>query len=84
MKTSSDVRELVITSAGMLCSERELGLSDDHSGIFILPDSFVVGGLLENVACIRDSVFDINVPPNRLRRSYTKTPLFSCLQRLRF
>ncbi|OHD63094.1 MAG: phenylalanine--tRNA ligase subunit beta [Spirochaetes bacterium RBG_13_51_14] len=30
-------------SEGMLCSERELGLSDDHSGIMILPPDTAVG-----------------------------------------
>jgi len=54
-----------IESFGMLCSERELGLSDDHSGIFILEDSAIVGRPLEDILNINDVVFDINVPPNR-------------------
>lgn len=32
-----------VPSAGMLCSEKELGLSDDHSGIMILPPDTPVG-----------------------------------------
>ena len=32
-----------IESYGMLCSEKELGISDDHSGIFILPDHITPG-----------------------------------------
>lgn len=54
-----------VESPGMLCSERELGLSDDHRGIFILPESAKVGARLEEMAGIRDVVLDINVPPNR-------------------
>lgn len=54
-----------IESPGMLCSERELGLSDDHSGIFILPDECKVGRWLHEEAFIRDVILDINIPPNR-------------------
>jgi len=49
----------------MLCSERELGLSEDHSGIFILPGDAIVGRPLDDLPGIRDCIFDINVPPNR-------------------
>jgi len=35
-----------ITSEGMLCSELELGLSEEHEGILILPDNAPVGTLL--------------------------------------
>ncbi|HOP86582.1 MAG TPA: phenylalanine--tRNA ligase subunit beta [Syntrophorhabdaceae bacterium] len=52
-------------SVGMLCSERELGLSDDHSGIFILPDDFTVGKELREEPGLDDIVLDINVTPNR-------------------
>jgi phenylalanyl-tRNA synthetase beta chain len=54
-----------VESLGMLCSERELGLSDDHSGIFILPKDMATGINLDEMAGLRDFVFDINVPPNR-------------------
>ena len=54
-----------IESYGMLCSERELGLSDDHSGIFILPDEVRVGDALAEAMGLADCVFDVNVPPNR-------------------
>jgi phenylalanyl-tRNA synthetase beta chain len=54
-----------VESLGMLCSERELGLSDDHSGIFILPEDMIPGARLDEMAGLRDFVFDINVPPNR-------------------
>lgn len=52
-------------SVGMLCSERELGLSDDHSGIFILPNEFTTGKELKEEPVLNDIVFDINVTPNR-------------------
>ncbi|MCX5807913.1 MAG: phenylalanine--tRNA ligase subunit beta [Proteobacteria bacterium] len=54
-----------VTSFGMLCSERELGLSDDHSGIFILEDNAKLGEPLEHILGVSDVVFDISVPPNR-------------------
>ena len=54
-----------VASLGMLCSERELGLSDDHSGIFILENSVKPGESLGNISGVNDFVFDINVPPNR-------------------
>jgi phenylalanyl-tRNA synthetase beta chain len=38
-----------IESNGMLCSERELGLSDDHSGIMILPENTAIGQPLTEV-----------------------------------
>ena len=54
-----------VESLGMLCSEKELGISDDHSGIFILPNDFVLGTLLADAPGIRDVVLDVSVPPNR-------------------
>lgn len=38
-----------IESNGMLCSERELGLSDDHSGIMILPENTAIGHPLSTI-----------------------------------
>ena len=43
----------------------KLGLSDDHSGIFILPEDAKVGQELAKEKWVSDSVLDINVPPNR-------------------
>jgi phenylalanyl-tRNA synthetase beta chain len=54
-----------VDSSGMLCSEKELGLSDDHSGIFVLPDELKAGEPLEAALGIADYVLDVNVPPNR-------------------
>ncbi|HYA68694.1 MAG TPA: phenylalanine--tRNA ligase subunit beta, partial [Acidimicrobiales bacterium] len=57
-----------VTSNGMLCSGRELGLSQDHEGILVLGsgDGFDVGGLFVDALGIRpDVVFDIAVEANR-------------------
>jgi phenylalanyl-tRNA synthetase beta chain len=54
-----------IESYGMLCSEKELGLSDDHSGIFILPENVKIGGKLTEANWINDTILDINTAPNR-------------------
>ncbi|MEW6473336.1 MAG: phenylalanine--tRNA ligase subunit beta [Actinomycetota bacterium] len=52
-------------SEGMLCAPDELGLSDDHSGIMILPPDTVVGEDLRTVLGLDDIVFDLEVTPNR-------------------
>ncbi len=56
------------TSHGMLCSARELRLSDDHEGLMILDDlaTPIVGqGLVEALSINVDVVFDISVEGNR-------------------
>ncbi len=53
-------------SAGMICAEDELGLSDDHSGIMVLDGQLVPGTPFGDVAgSARDSVFEIGLTPNR-------------------
>ncbi len=54
-----------IESFGMLCSARELGLSDDHAGLLELPADAETG---ENVRCTLDldeRVFAVSLTPNR-------------------
>ncbi len=52
-------------SEGMLCSERELGISEDHSGIMILPSDLPLGASLEDALQLSDVLFDLGVTPNR-------------------
>ncbi len=52
-------------SNGMLCSERELMLSDDHEGIIDLPNDAPVGESYASYAGLDDPVIDIGVTPNR-------------------
>ncbi len=52
-----------VRSEGMVCSERELGLGDDHDGILVLPDDAPVGTPLEQL--LGDTVLDIDVTANR-------------------
>ncbi|MEK7653512.1 MAG: phenylalanine--tRNA ligase subunit beta [Patescibacteria group bacterium] len=54
-----------IESQGMMCSQKELGLGEDHTGIYILPDYVKVGLLLEKVMPLEDFIFDIEVTSNR-------------------
>ena len=55
-----------VESEGMLCSEDELGLGDDHDGILILPPGIAPGTKLsEAVPAMRDTIFAINLTPNR-------------------
>lgn len=53
------------TSEGMLCSERELGLSEDHEGIWELPDDLQVGKPLAEAIGKNDVMFEIGLTPNR-------------------
>ena len=52
-------------SFGMICSERELGLTEDHNGIMVLPESFVVGKPLVDQLDLDREVLDISITPNR-------------------
>jgi phenylalanyl-tRNA synthetase beta chain len=54
-----------VQSLGMLCSEKELGLSEEHSGIFVLPSDLVLGQPLADLLEINDAILEVNVPPNR-------------------
>ena len=57
-----------VTSNGMLCSARELHLSDDHEGLYLLDEVIdpVVGQpLLEALGITRDVVLDISIEGNR-------------------
>jgi phenylalanyl-tRNA synthetase beta chain len=51
-----------VRSAGMVCSEKELGLSDEHEGILILHDDAPVGVPLQDY--LGDTVLDIELTPN--------------------
>jgi phenylalanyl-tRNA synthetase beta chain len=54
-----------VESFGMLCSARELGLSDDHSGLLLLPRDTKLGAPMEALLGLPDAILDVNVAPNR-------------------
>jgi phenylalanyl-tRNA synthetase beta chain len=52
-----------VVSNGMACSEKELGISVNHTGILILPPDAPVGKSLTEY--LGDVIFDLEVTPNR-------------------
>ena len=52
-------------SNGMMCSARELCLSDEHAGIIELADSAVTGSAAADALGVNDPIIDINLTPNR-------------------
>ena len=54
-----------VVSMGMNCSARELGLSSDHEGIWILPADAPVGMPLAQYLGSSDTVLDCEITPNR-------------------
>jgi len=52
-------------SEGMLCSAKELGLSEDGSGLFVLDEGAALGASLDEALDLADAVFEIDVPYNR-------------------
>ena len=54
-----------VESRGMMCSMRELELSDAHEGIIELPADAPVGARYIDYAGLADPVFDVAVTPNR-------------------
>jgi phenylalanyl-tRNA synthetase beta chain len=54
-----------VESDGMLVSERELGLSDEHAGIIELPDDAPVGASFARLRGLDDPVIEIGLTANR-------------------
>jgi phenylalanyl-tRNA synthetase beta chain len=54
-----------VFSEGMLCSEKELGLSEEGSGIMFLGPEASPGLPLDRVLPLEDWILDINITPNR-------------------
>lgn len=54
-----------VVSYGMNCSARELGLSNDHSGIMVLPEDAPVGVPFAEYRGTSDTVLDCEITPNR-------------------
>lgn len=59
--TSANIRG--VASGGMVCSERELGISDSHEGIMVLSAEAPVGTPLADY--LGDTILDLDVTPNR-------------------
>jgi phenylalanyl-tRNA synthetase beta chain len=53
-----------IESQGMVCSEKELGLSEEHEGILVLEDDAPVGAPLAD--WLGDTVIEFEITPNRV------------------
>ncbi len=67
-KTGGRVGEMVIgkrpvagvDSEGMCCSEKELGLSDNHEGLMVLPEDAPVGKDIKELYEIEDVIFEVD------------------------
>ncbi len=54
-----------VESNGMLCSQKELGIGQDHTGIMILPSDTPLGKPLEKVLDLNDYILEVEVTSNR-------------------
>ncbi|TCO83449.1 phenylalanyl-tRNA synthetase beta subunit [Plasticicumulans lactativorans] len=54
-----------VESHGMLCSARELGLSEDHTGLLALPAAAPVGVAVRDYLGLDDHVIEVDLTPNR-------------------
>src|SRR6478672_5735039 len=52
-----------VESLGMICSEKELGISDQHEGILVLPEDAPIGTPLSEF--LGDTILDFEITPNR-------------------
>jgi phenylalanyl-tRNA synthetase beta chain len=56
-----------VDSFSMICSEKELGISDEHEGVIILDEDAPVGMSL--VDYMGDAILDVNILPNMVRNA---------------
>lgn len=61
--TAAEIRG--VKSFGMMCSERELGISEEHGGIMILPPDTVLGRDINTVLDLDDYLLEAEPTPNR-------------------
>jgi phenylalanyl-tRNA synthetase beta chain len=54
-----------VVSKGMICSESELGISDEHEGILVLDPGARVGAPLDRVLQVGETVIELAITPNR-------------------
>ena len=54
-----------VTSQGMICSQAELGLGEDHAGIWVLSVDAAPGTPLAKALGIDDVIYDVAITPNR-------------------
>ena len=54
-----------VESQGMLCSSKELGLSEDGSGLLTLPDGSLPGQDIRDLLKLNDTIIEIDLTPNR-------------------
>ncbi|MGK2848944.1 MAG: phenylalanine--tRNA ligase subunit beta [Minisyncoccota bacterium] len=54
-----------IASTGMICSAKELGLSDDHTGILVLSADTLIGTAFADAVGLDDTVIEIKILPDR-------------------
>lgn len=54
-----------VESNGMICSEKELGISDQASGVMILEEGTVPGTPAAEALGLKDTILELNVTPNR-------------------
>ncbi len=58
-----DIKEAQIAgvvSHGMCCSEKELGISEDHSGLMILEDCYPLGTNIKEILPLEDTIFEVD------------------------
>ncbi len=59
-----------VESHGVICSEKELGISDDHSGIMVLDDDAPIGSPVAEYLGLDDYAIKLDLTPNRMDMMY--------------